>query len=93
MLDARVRLDILNVLYERLLFLQFEFLRYYNPDSSPQLGLQWLAVCEDRFALPKDTCHDLRQCVGLDLNDHFQSRRMPLSTYGRGHGTWISKHL
>jgi hypothetical protein len=93
MLDARVRLDILNVLYERLLFLQFEFLRYYNPDSSPQLGLQWLAVCEDRFALPKDTCHDLLQYVGLDLNDHFQSRLMPLSTYGRGHGTWISKHL
>ena len=44
MKDARIRLDMISNLWERERFPLYYTWRYLNPDSSPQLGWQWL-VC------------------------------------------------
>ena len=90
--EARLRLDILSMLYERKQFLRFNYWRYLNPDSSPQLGFQWMVCREDRFVLPASTCSNLLAYMGLDLNACFETCLMSLSTYGRSRGTLVQKH-
>ena len=91
MLDARIRLDLISILWTRELFGDSYVWIYYNPDASPQLGWQWLVTREDKFVLPKSRFKDEHEFAQADFNEAFQSRTLPLSTYGRGQGSLVAK--
>ena len=90
---ARVRLDIMTILFERKLWLRFEYRRYISCDSSPQLGHNFLCVREDRVGIPRDENVGALFRAKYDLNQNFESRIMPLSTLGLGHAGLANKAL
>jgi hypothetical protein len=51
---ARVRLDLMSILFQRQLFFRYTHVRYLLIDSSLQVGFNILCVREDRFAIPRD---------------------------------------
>ena len=87
---SNVRLDILSVLYRRVLFSKFSYWRYLNPDSSPQLGHDWLVCREDSFQFEKGADSDEQLSVA-DYNRAYSSRCCLLSTIGRGRGSLVAK--
>ena len=90
---ARVRLDIMNILFERRLFLKMRCRRFLMVDSSPQLGHNFLCVREDRIMIPRATCLGSDFRVHFDINQNFESRLCPLSTLGLGHAGMVKKLL
>ena len=69
---SRIRLDLMSMMFQRQLFLKHKFLRYLVVDASPQLGMQFLCMREDRILLPQgDFSVELRHA--LDLNAAFES--------------------
>ena len=66
--DAKVRLECIDLLWERQQMDHYDYWRYLNPDGSPQLGWLWLALREDRVAFPKmDFPHeDLQASADVD---------------------------
>jgi hypothetical protein len=88
---ARLRLDMCSMLFESCLHQDFVFLRYVMPDSSPQLGRNFLCVREDRIKLPRAVMHDADARSKLDLNSCFETRIMPLTTLGSGHESHFKK--
>lgn len=89
---ARVKLDIIDIMYERRLAIQFTYWRYMCPDSSPQLGWNFLCAREERFRFPKVGKINLVQ-HGLDLNSQFEHRIYPLSVVGHRHAKLSKKSL
>lgn len=70
---ARVKLDVLSMLFERFLQVSFCYLRYFVADSSPQLGYNFLCMREDRIRMPRaEVTFVLR--YGYDLSAAFESR-------------------
>ena len=47
---ARLKLDYLSVMFERLVFLRFRYIRYVYIDASPQMGFNFLCMRENVFA-------------------------------------------
>jgi hypothetical protein len=89
---ARVRLDIFEIMFERQLFMRYKYRRYVMADSSPQLGLNFLVVREDRIRIPR--CNDdVVLDVGLRLSRSFESRLCVLSTIGRRSATLAKKSI
>ncbi len=82
--DASVRLEVLNALYERELLTSNTSWIYINPDSSPQLGWDWLVMWEEVFGFKLDYFYSPEQYVIADLNRHFKANINMLSTLGRG---------
>ncbi|CAK0828340.1 unnamed protein product, partial [Prorocentrum cordatum] len=91
MREARVQLDLLSSGYARLRQKDYVNWIYLNPDSSPQLGWNWLVVREDKFSWPKDDSIDA--IMASNFNSKMQSRTCRLSTIGRGHGAAIFKSV
>ena len=89
--DARLRLDLLDTLYEQTNMLDCECWRYLNPDSSPQLGWSWLVVREESFMFPRSEFGSLGSVADADLNAVHASRTCRLSTIGRGRGGLVNK--
>ena len=89
---ARVKLDLLNILYERKLANEWCYLRYIMVDSSPQCGRDYLCCIEERIRLPKGNFSSQYWC-NFDLNSGFEKREMQLSTLAGGHATHVKKSL
>ena len=89
--SARVRLDMMSMLYERQLYGGWAFLRYLMVDASPQLGRNYLCGREDRVRLPRDVWHLPEIRARLNLNDCFETRVIPLSTVGAGRASGVKK--
>ena len=50
---ARLRLDMLSIMFERQVFMQYAYFRYIWIDGSPQLGWNWLVMREDRLRIAR----------------------------------------
>ena len=71
---ARVRLDMMSMLFERQLYAGWAFLRYLMVDASPQLGRNYLCGREDRLRIPRDVWRLPEIRARLNLNDCVWSR-------------------
>ena len=72
--------------------MRYKHRRYVMADSSPQLGLSFLVVREDRIRIPR--CSDLVvHDVGLRLSRSFESRLCVLSTIGRRNATLAKESI
>jgi hypothetical protein len=89
--EASVRLQLFSMLYQQLQFPDFVFWRYLNPDSSPQLGWDWLVMREDIWQFGRDLFGCAEQIVSADLNKHYIGRTSSLSTLARGRSGLIKK--
>ena len=78
---ARVKLDILPIMYERQLLVEWRYLRYFQVDSSPQLGFNFLCCREDRLRFPVVAGVDIF-AAGFDLSSVCETRLCPLSVIG-----------
>ena len=89
--EASIRVELLNCLYERKQNRIHTTWRYLNPDSSPQLGWDWLVIREDSWSFPNEeyTCNE--QIADANFNRDFKSQTNMLSTLGRGHGGLLKK--
>ena len=88
---ARVRLDLMSILFERQLFMQYTYIRYLLMDSSPQLGRNFYCIREDRVKIPRNMSIELRR--QWDIQAHFESRIGTLSCFGQGHSGLTNKSL
>ena len=91
MRDARVRVDLLHSLFERTQEDKATRWRYLNPDSSPQLGWNWLFVRQDMFVFDRDQYKTDADIASADLRGLFQSFTMKPSTIGHGAGSGLNK--
>ena len=88
---ARLRLDYISILYQQKLFLRSEAVHFLLCDSSPQLGRNFFAIIEDTFAIPAESCLNLRLRVNQELQGNYESMLWPLSTLGLGHAAVVNK--
>ena len=77
---ARLRLDIVSVIYQQKHFLKFETIFFYLADSSPQLGRNFFAIMEDSFSIPARGCLNLMRRVKLEMQNVWDERLWPLAT-------------
>ena len=72
--SARLRLDMLSVVYQQRYFLRSNVVRYLLIDSSPQLGFKFLCTIEDVFVIPSSSTFSLLTSIKqLDLHNEFES--------------------
>jgi len=90
---ARLRLDLLSMVWQQKLFLQFDWLIYVLVDASPQLGYDFLVVLEDQIRLPKASVLSLWQRMKLDLNECWHTVLQALSSLGLGRATTVHKTI
>ena len=89
--QARIRLDVLAILFERSLHRQFKFMRYILADASPQLGKNFLCTREERIRYPRAEYSNPQFITTYDLNEGFESRIAPVSIIGAGFGSGLKK--
>ena len=90
--EGRIRLDVISILWERHIFNSYYAWRYLSPDSSPQLGWQWLVLREDSFRFNKvDFSSEQDAFTRGNFNAALQSRTCTLSTFGRRRGSLVKK--
>ena len=65
--------------------------RYVDPDSSPQLGYNWLVLREDRFTFPHLEYDGVDKVCAAEFNKAYSTRMCLLSVIGRGRGTLVAK--
>ena len=88
---ARLRLDIMSVIYQQKHFLRFDTISFYLADSSPQLGRNFFAIIEDSFTIPSRTCLNLMQRVKLEMQHVWDERLWPLATLGLGNQELLTR--
>lgn len=89
--DIRLRIDLLSAKWEQETGDRDRHWRYINPDSSPQLGWDWLIVREDKFTFPKDK-YETEDCqMSANFNDVYSSRTCRISTLAKGHASKVKK--
>lgn len=91
--EATIRLDLMDVLWQRKLFQHHDYWRYLGPDGSPQLGWNWLVLREDAFIFPMSEAFTDDALCQLDYNKLYSSRICLLSTTGRGRATLLYKSM
>jgi len=91
MRQARLRLDYLSIMWQRREFLRYKSIRYLLCDSSPQLGWNIFGVLEDRVIIPEAATLSLHLYMQLELNEHWESEVLPLSSSGLGHAGAVKK--
>ena len=79
---CRLKLDLFNILFQRLLFIEWKFVRYLLIDASSQHGHEYLCVREDRIRYPRSAAYDSVTHMMMQLE--FESRICPVSTLGKG---------
>ncbi len=79
------------MLWERQLHSRFRFVRLLFVDSSPQFGHNFLCIREDRVSIPLAVTSVERS--KFDINAHFETRVLPLSTLGLGQAGLVNKVL
>ena len=91
MRQARLRIDLLCMLYQRVLNVIWYYIRFVYVDSSPQLGRNYLCVREDRVRFPRALMYNAELRAHYDLNEGFETRIMALSSLGCGRGSGLKK--
>ena len=82
---ARLRLDMLSVVYQQRYFLRSNVVRYLLIDSSPQLGFNFLCTIEDVFVIPSSSTFSLLTSIKqLNLQNDFDSSHELMSSTGSG---------
>jgi hypothetical protein len=91
--DAQIRLDILDLAWQRSRCSKFECWRYGAIDASSAFGNSWFLAREDIFEFSLDAFAPCRGDVPLpsDLNASLKNRTLPMSTLGRGRANLIKK--
>ena len=89
--QARVRLDLMNIMFQRSLLRAFWFIRFISVDSSPQLGRNFLCMREDRIRFNRADMYNVEALLNYDYNANFETRVCPLSTLGTGHASAVKK--
>ena len=85
MRNARLRLDLLSVLFAQRFFLRTYLIRFKLEDTSPQLGFIFRCTIEDTFRIPSPHVVSLWQTVeDLDLDKEFSSNHELMSSVGKG---------
>ena len=90
---ARLRLDIMSVIYQQKHFLRFDTIFFYLADSSPQLGRNFFAIIEDSFTIPSRACLNLMQRVKLEMQHVWDERIWALATLGLGKAGAVNKMI
>ena len=90
---ARLKLDVLNMVYMQKWFLRFKTLHYMLLDSSPQLGYNFMAVLETIIVIPESCCVNIIQRMRHDLNKNWDTWLQPLSTHGLGRAGGLRKSI
>jgi len=85
--QARLKLDMMSILFERQLHVRWVFWRYLLIDASPQFGHDYLIITEDRFRFPRSAALDSVSQAKVNLNQSYETRTCPVSTIGKGHAT------
>jgi len=88
---ARLKLDMLSMIFQQKLFLRFDFLIYQLIDSSPQLGFNFLITVEDQIRIPWPATWDLARRAALDLNEHFVTLLQAFASLGLGKANTLVK--
>ena len=82
--SARIRLDLLSVLWEQGAAMDPDEIFFRLCDSSPQMGIDFLCVIEDKFKLPTVASIASWTEPQIDLNDAFTSQVELMSSIGSG---------
>ena len=90
---ARLKLDLLSMIWQQKLFVRFDYLIYSLIDSSPQLGYNFLVVIEDQVRVPWAATWDLAKRMALILNEHWESVLQPFSSLGLGRASTLNKTI
>ena len=90
---ARLRLDIVSVIYRQKHFLKFETVIFYLADSSPQFGRNFFAIIENSFSIPARGCLNLMRRVKLEMQNVWDERLWPLATLGLGKAGAVNKMI
>ena len=89
---ARIRLDLLAILYERTINATKKHMRYIMVDASKQLGRHYICMREERVTYPCSEYGNPDFILTHDLQTAFHSRIAPLSSHGEGWGSGIKKN-
>jgi hypothetical protein len=91
--DAQVRLDILEIAFERHRFGEFKCWRYPSIDASSSHGNMWFMSreCVFRFPSAEDAAGWVDTPLPGDLNAALTNRTLPMSTLGRGRASLVNK--
>ena len=87
---ARLKLDYLSVMFERLVFLRFRYLRYVYIDASPQMGFNFLCMREERLRIPR-VGDILVFKAGFNLSQVYETRLCFASVVGHRNATLLKK--
>ena len=90
---ARIRLDLLSILFERKRHKTTQCLRYVLVDASSMLGRNLLCVREDRVGYPRREDVNYTFWTTFDLNSGYESNIKPLSIMGEGWSSAAKKTL
>ena len=82
--SSRVRLDLMDILFQQRYFMSGRYRHYQLVDSSPQLGYNILAVIEDTFVIPEAHTVEIHRFLAENASDHYFSWICPLSSSGLG---------
>ena len=88
---ARVRLDIMSILFSQFNWLRGRVVHYGQLDSSPQLGYNMLAAIEETFVIPD--VHSLTPHIEIEKALSFTRETMQLSTLGMGKAGLLKKSI
>ena len=89
--QARIRLDLLSILYERKRHKKTKFFRYLLADASSMLGRNFLCIREDRVGYPRDEAENYTFFSTFDLNSGYETSVKPLSIMGEGWSSAVKK--
>ncbi len=88
--EARVRLDLLGIHFQQSRWLN-TLTPHYQIDSSPQLGLNVLAVIEDSITIPDPQSLSTPVHLALRANQHYSTTTCPLSPLGLGRAGLVKR--
>ena len=89
--QSRLRLDIMNIMYQRQLFVKWTSIRFILADSATINGRNFLCIREDSIRYPTSETLNAEFRKSYNLNAGFHTRLLPLSSSGAGHATCIKK--
>ena len=85
---ARLKLDYLSVMSERLVFLRFRYIRYVYLDAFPQMGFNFLCMREERLRIPR-VGDILIFKTGFNLSQVYETRLCFASVVGHRNATLL----